>query len=137
MKRRGFLGFLGGAAVAGPSMAKAAVTPVTEALSVPGVGMAGLYGGPQGGSIAADDTAGEIFRLKGMLTKFLGKSPAELARDLRAVSVYALDPDLAAMRSMSLDFRMRKQRERNFARQREDERGWIERRIQELLTTTD
>lgn len=74
-------------------------------------------------------------RLRSMLARFVGKSAAELARDRKQVSVHALDPDLASMRSMSLDYRMRVQRDRNFAIMREQELGWMEQRINELLAS--
>lgn len=133
MKRRGFLGFIGGAAVAGPGMARAAVTPVAESLSIPGVGMSAVYGGMPSGPIEESDVVGEVVRLRARLARYIGRSAEELARERKTVSAHTLDPDLAAMRSMSLDYRMRMQRERNFALIRAQETGWIEQRIHDLL----
>ena len=136
MKRRGFLSFLGGAAVAGPSMARAAVTPVAESLSVPGVGLpSGYYGGGMPSMDEGEDIAREVTRLRTGLAKLLGRSAEDLARERRSMSANWLDPDLAAMQSLSLDYRLKKQRDRNFQRQQEEQRGWIESRIADLLNS--
>lgn len=134
MKRRGFLGLMGGALAAGPSMAKEAVTQTMADLSVPGVGIPYGMGGMPPGAQNAADPYNEREHLQGQLRKLLGKSAAEKLREKKTMGVNMLDPDLAAMRSFSLSARMRIQQDRNYERMLEQERGWIERRLADLLS---
>lgn len=138
MKRRKFLGFLGGAAVAGPGMAKAAATQGIEALSVSPVmpmnmvnpGMFGTAASAISGPVDDFDPVGWARR---DLARFLGKSAEQLIRERNGIQVAMLDPDIASMRSLSLGAKVRMQRERLFERQQADERGWLERRLDEVL----
>ena len=82
-----------------------------------------------------EDIAREVTRLRTGLAKLLGRSAEDLARERRSMSANWLDPDLAAMQSLSLDYRLKKQRDRNFQRQQEEQRGWIESRIADLLNS--
>lgn len=67
MKRRGFLGFIGGAAVAGPSAAKKVVTKLPSGLGLSNVASIGMgYGSPQ--SSGGDWRIEEVARLKRFLT---------------------------------------------------------------------
>jgi hypothetical protein len=56
-----------------------------------------------------------------------------LARKRRSTGVDMLDPDLAVMRSLSLTAKMSMQRDRNFARQFENEKHWLQRQIEESI----
>src|SRR5690554_3619951 len=125
MKRRGFLSFLGGAAVAGPSMAKSAVSTGIEGLSVGNA--AGLMQfAPQpsyyGDSLAT--SSGELppshpkHWVQRQLSDFMGATAEELREQRLRTRVHALDPDLATYRSYSLAAKMRIQRDRDFERNR-------------------
>lgn len=137
MKRRNFLGLLGGAAVAGPSMAKQAAANGIESLGVPAIPFS--PGVPVGGLASAGPISqggwDPLHEARADLARLLGMTAAERLRLKRLQQVTTLDPDIAAMRSFSLDAKIRIQRERNVERQLENERGWIERRIHDLTTT--
>lgn len=87
MKRRGFLGFLGGAAVAGPGMVKNAAAQGMEAMSLhnsPGLLSAGIgYAGeamqaatfPSQGPLHPSDPKHWVQR---QLAEFMGRSAEEL-----------------------------------------------------------
>ncbi len=139
MNRRKILGFLGGAAVAGPSMAKAAAVQGIDALSLGGIGQAGtIISGGYGvanpaGSGPVDGDYNPLAWARKDLARFLGKTTEQLLREKNGIQVMALDPDLAAMRAISLDAKVRIQRDRIHKRNQEQERDWIEQRINDLL----
>lgn len=125
MKRRGFLGFLGGAAVAGPSMVKQAAAASMADLSLVNMGLAAApigNGVPLPGGGSTDWAAGS-------LAKLVGRSAAEHMRRRKTVHVQGLHPDIAALRSTSLAFKVRKQQERDYWLGLENERSWLERVI--------
>lgn len=137
MKRRGFLGLLGGAAVAGPSMAKQAVASMAE-LSLPS-GLA-INGGLSTvasqlayptAPLKAWSPASEAADLGQMLIDLMGRKDHEQ----RAAKQYinGLDPDLAVNRSMALHAKMAIQRRREYWRSVETERSWLQQRIDQLL----
>lgn len=129
VKRRAFFGFAAGAAVAGPQVAKAAAAKVAEDLAL-GSGANALltsaqqplgYGGPiSGGPID------QIMRANTMLEKIAGMTAAKRAEIKRRLHVGALDPDLAAYRSMSIGARIEMQRERQFERMVAERKGFFE-----------
>lgn len=130
MKRRTFFGFMGGAAVAGPSMAKQAVT---ASLSDLGVGLSNPFGPsvPPSGGYEVAQSGGEVeyaTRRLGIFRRLVG-SREWLARRKREFQPYALDPDLARYRSFSLAAKIHIQRERDFKRWLDREANWLERRI--------
>lgn len=132
MKRRNFLGFMGGAAVAGPSMAKAGI----ESLAVPSLGNAAnqIVGGTIASGIRGPEEPHDpLGWAKKDLARLLNKSAAQIMREKQGIQVTMLDPDLAAMRSLSLDTKIRIQRDRLYARSQEQERGWLEQRIKDLM----
>jgi hypothetical protein len=123
MKRRGVLGLLGGAAVAGPSMAKQAVATGLEAMQVGGGGAHvtenGLWSGRTRGVDIGYETPSPMDAdhwLQEELREFLGMSDEEKKRLRSELHVHALDPDLVANRSFSLSAKLRIQRDRDFAR---------------------
>lgn len=125
MKRRGFLGVMAGAAVAGPGMAKQAAAKVAEELALgSGSSSLGLVGGQVYGNMmpppSAVNSISEIARGKNMLDKLLGMSATQKAKLRSRMHVGRLDPDLANYRSMSIGFRMEMQRDRNLERQLSD-----------------
>lgn len=130
MKRRAFFGFAAGAAVAGPGMAKAAAAKVVEDLAL-GQGTSALVGGlGYSGSVPFGGFAGApidgILRAQNMLSKIAGLSAAERAKKKRQMHVGALDPDLAAYRSLSIGARIDMQRERNLERLLSERKGMWE-----------
>ena len=137
MKRRGFLGFMGGAAVAGPAMAKQAVAQSLDAMRLGTVlphgigGGMGLVGGTEAG--VPPDHYDPLGWARKDLAQFLGKSASQLLKERLNTQVSHLDPDIAVMRSISLGTTIRMQRDRNFEQNRTRERGWLEERIAEIM----
>jgi hypothetical protein len=126
MRRRGFLGFMGGAAVAGPSMAKQALAQSVGDLSLGGIGMS--YGGlgvPLPASMGARSISSASWAASN-LAKLVGRSAAQHAFHRKRIQPVALDPDLASYRSMSLGARISMQRDRDYERSIEQERGYLE-----------
>lgn len=119
MKRRAFFGVMGGAAVAGPQVAKEVASRVagldslrlTGGLLGPGEHLGSTYGLNQFASQAdkASDAVGEAQR---MLTKLVGITAAQRARVKRDTRVGSLDPDIESYRSLSLVFKIDMQKER-------------------------
>lgn len=126
MKRRGFLGFMGGAVAAGPGMAKQAAAQTLADLSiVDGINPApplSYYG--EFPPRQADWAIPRLGKFKELL-----KSAESLKRKHMKTPVPALDPDLANMRSISLGSKIRMQRDRNFKHWLENEGGWLQRAI--------
>jgi hypothetical protein len=118
MKRRGFLGFLGGAAVAGPSMAKQAVAGV-EAMALPSLAVdapTASWGGSLAGiPINGGDNHGDW--LKEQIAEVIGITAAERQERIAGMHVSHLDPDLALNRSMALWVKIREQKRRNYERE--------------------
>lgn len=116
MKRRNFLGFLGGAAVAGPGMAKEIATKAAAELSV-----GGMLSGIGAGSINAPQAAFGSFESQSLLQRaassmtFLRSITRDQKTELRRRfgDVHRLDADLASYHSMSMAARIDMQRERN------------------------
>lgn len=133
MKRRGFLGFMGGALAAGPSMAKQAAVGI-ESLALPTIpypeeAIEG-WGGPAGLS------TGEHDHLKWMRDRIAGLTgmSAEERRDrMETMSVTQFDPDIAVNRSMALHAKVREQKRRNFEQSRGRELRHLNRELAEWL----
>lgn len=139
MKRRGFFGLMGGAVVAGPSMAKAAATQGLEALQLGPVGgmpfppSAGYTTGAYPENSDGPSPLDPEHWMQRELSDFLGVSARELAERRLETHVHALDPDLAVMRSLSLDAKIRIQRDRQFTRERESQRRYLSRNIERAI----
>ncbi len=123
MKRRGFLGFLAGGAVAGPGMAKQAAAATLADLNVAALagGIAGedsYYGGSTGAIKSGRSSSGWA---KVELAKLLTRTSEQHAHFKRRLRVHTLDPDLASYRSIALHQKIAMQRERNYARNLRDE----------------
>ena len=144
MKRRGFLGFLGGAAVAGPGMAKAAAAQGMEAMSLgnstgllSAVGYAGeaiASNDPYPGALHPSDPKHWVQR---QLAEFMGRTAEELLEQRLNTQVHALDPDLAVNRSFSLATKVRMQRDRNFEANRASHKRSILNDIKQALKNWD
>jgi len=128
MKRRGFLGFLAGGAVAGPGMAKQAAAATLADLNV-----AALAGGIPG----EDQGYGAPFPMPGdqsgwaqmQLAKLLSRTAEQHAHFKRRQRVHTLDPDIASYRSIALHQKIAMQRERDYARNLRDERDNLQAHI--------
>lgn len=122
MKRRGFFGLMGGAVVAGPSMAQQAISTGMEGLSIGGFGVPMLGAGANYAGQAVADGPSETYDPthwpRKELADFLGRTAEEWAQIRLDTYVSSLDPDIAIMRSISLDSKIRMQRDRNFERNR-------------------
>lgn len=138
MRRRGFLGSVVGAAVAGPAMAKQAIASGLEGLSMGQTGLGGLASAGSYGLNQAFQSPGDdpLEWPKRELAEFLGRSAADLARERLETPVGQIDPDLACMQSIALQAKVRIQRDRNFERNRKQQRNWLERQIQNAIKLT-
>lgn len=116
MKRRGFLGLLGGAAVAGPGMVKQAAASGIEAMALPGIPMNLAdppdYGGTSG--LMPGDVYDHGKYLREELAKLVGISDEDRREQIASQYISALDPDLAVNRSFSLAYKVQEQKRRNF-----------------------
>lgn len=126
MDRRGFLGLLGAAPLVGPLAAKSMAAKASADLA--GVSTSGLVP-----SLEAPCSPGngliEARKRLAFLKAFGIPSPMKESIEKQARRVTALDPDLAANRSMSLSMKMHLQYKRNrkvlFARPESDAVGEI------------
>lgn len=132
MKRRGFLGLMGGAAVAGPGMVKQAAAAAVgglETLAVPGAAMLGDVGyaqsavpwGVQGTKATLDGA--------GILAKLAGLTADQRRRAKNQMHVSALDPDIASYRSIALHAKIDWQKERQFNRMLEQRKSMWTRHV--------
>lgn len=121
--RRGFLGFLAGAAVAGPGVVKQTAAATMADLQLNGIAGTLAFDG-----IGHVDGGGEHWAAR-ELAKLVGRSAAQHAFHKRRMSVHALDPDLVGYRSFSLAAKINIQRERNYANSLEDNRDYLGARI--------
>lgn len=131
MKRRGFLGFIGGAAVAGPSMAKQAVTALSDTalgqVSGSGVGAsAGMFAQSVGYPSQPPDMAAQLAGL-------IGRTMTQHREEMAKVYVSSLDPDIAEYRAVRLQGKIRMQREREYWRQLANEKNWLQRAVEGLF----
>lgn len=140
MKRRGFLGFISGAAVAGPGMAKAAVTTGLEGLSIGNVGgmmafapEAPYYNGEGISSSGDFPPTHPRHWVQRQLAEYMSATADELQQQRLRTEVHMLDPDLATNRSYSLAAKMRIQRDRNFERNRAAQKRSIMRDIKDAM----
>lgn len=115
MKRRGFFGVMAGAAVAGPSMAKQAVSSLSE-LAVTGngnsIGQAIGISGYAKQAIDGGSIISELDYAKTALGKIVGITASQRAKFKRQQHVSQLDPDIASYRSLSLSAKIDMQRDR-------------------------
>lgn len=129
MKRRNFLGLLGGAAVAGPQAAKAGV----ESLSLGGVVSNYMpTTGYEAGTLAQSPQS-EADYYKSRLKRILGRSAEQIDFDRRSYPVHTLDPDIASIRSISLRAKIQMTRNVEYERHQRREKTWLEGCIEGLF----
>lgn len=119
MKRRSFFGIAAGAAVAGPRMAKQAVTEGLESLAVSGSSLGGAVGGSYAipaGMPSTQNPISRVMQAQSAFQKLVGITAAQRAKYRKAVHVGQLDPDIAAYRSISLGAKIEWQKDRNVDR---------------------
>jgi hypothetical protein len=116
MKRRGFLGFLGGAVASGPTLAKSIADTTLADAGYSNIGLnAAATPVPAMSSVANKSTAGRI-------VKWIQKNGVpewKMARIRERVNhqrVFGIDPDLACLRSVSPGYKAREQTRRNLDR---------------------
>lgn len=132
MKRRGVFGLLAGAAVAGPSMAKAAVADLgsLKVASAAGYGIEAATTGFGGGyPIGPSDEYNPLKWAQAAVQEFMGRSAAELLEARLETTVHALDPDIAGMVSISLDAKIRMMRDRLFERNQRQHLKYLHREL--------
>lgn len=144
--RRKFLRFLGAGAVSAPVAAKETALAMgltngvggsmigTLSGSLPAGRLALVSGAPIGNGFDPLYVTSEVARLKRHIASLLTDDAREKARREARGSSLVLDPDIAAMRSLSPAAARRLQVERNIDRRIESERGWIESQIANLLS---
>lgn len=108
MKRRAFLGFLGGAAVSGPTVAKAAAADMTS-LALPAVGSSFP---PAVGGLASSDNSWA----KNALKRLIGKTAEQIAYEKRDLHIGMLDPNVACLRSVALRHKIEMSRDITYVR---------------------
>jgi hypothetical protein len=135
VKRRGFLGFLAGGAVAAPAMAQHAVNSIGQAsIGIPiDAGVLGFASQAAGSGYSnvkeAYDTFSPQDHARASLLKLVGKSAELIAYEKRQQSVYQVDADIAAMRSLAMHAKVRMQRERNWQAQQNSQKDYLSRVI--------
>lgn len=139
MKRRAFFGLLGGAAVAGPSMAKQAVASVgLHAMPLPM--LSPDYGPEPGYSGSIQSSIGEEYDhvkwLGDQIKSITGISAEERRERIAMQHVSVLDPDLAVNRSFSLSHKVQEQKRRNFDRYQEREHRSLKRQLAEFMKSS-
>lgn len=115
MKRRAFLGAIGGAAVAGPSVAKEAVSKAS--LAVAPSGGYGLTGYPDSVGEPLDAVSWAKERLKALM----GRSIKEEERARRTQYIHELEPDVAALRSVNMRTRISMSKRMAYDREQREE----------------
>lgn len=132
MKRRGFLGAL----LAGPVAAKAAAD--AGILEAPGAfGPMQLENGSTvGAALAGSSDELNVVEMIADYRTRLSRLAAMTEKNRRRAryDVRRFDSDLASNRSMSLACKISIQAERNVCREEANERSWIERRIERLIS---
>lgn len=139
MKRRNFLGFLGGAAVGGKQVAAKAIESAA-ALSLPDVAIktGDLASGSAGIGGPSIDPAYRAMRVKQIAKELVGfrKSKSKLIEEARLQmhdSPFRLEPDLHSLRSMSLTRKIHIQRDADLLRQINRQKSWLQRELDQLM----
>ena len=133
MKRRGFLGFLAGGAVAAPALAQQAVNSIGQvSIGVPvDVGSNYVSGALHAGKGLFDPgpNRSPVDQARHQLTKLAGRSAARIAWEKQQIGVHVLDADIASMRSLAMHAKIRMQRERQWQRSQQERKSYLERVI--------
>ena len=139
MKRRNFLGFLGGVAVGGKQVAAKAIESAA-ALSLPDIAIKTgvLASGSVGIGGPSIDPAYKAMRVKQIAKELMGfrKSKSKLIEEARLQmhdSPFRLEPDLHSLRSMSLTRKIHIQRDADLLRQINRQKSWLQRELEQLM----
>ena len=125
MKRRAFFGFLGGAAVAGPSVAKSAAQMTVSDLNLRQAGVAMLGSGLDAAESQCVRSDPKTYATK-ELARFLGKTPTQRAREKADHYVNGLDPEIAVLRSVALPAKIRMTRAVDYERSVRNRKTYLE-----------
>lgn len=139
MKRRNFLGFMTGAVVSGPKIAKAA-----GEMKIGDLNLANNTDNAIGGDAWQRETPmptssqlmNDISYAKKCLKEFLGKTASQMAREKREIYINALDPDISGLRSISLRSKMEMQRTLLYDRKRRNIEEHLRERIANKIKDT-
>lgn len=123
MKRRSFLGFLGGAVASGPS-AVTSVAEVSNKLSLDGLATPKPHTPPLSWKFPILSDPKE-FAKRSLLEEFEECLPEHLERKRSEHKVSALDPNIASLRSVSLSSKIRMTRDFDFERSRERRKHYL------------
>ena len=125
MKRRAFLGFLGGAAVAGPSVAKTAAQMTVADLSV------GSHGAQfaSGYAVTGGNPSSQSSWAKEALKKMAGKSAQQIAYERRKYQIGHLDSGVASLRSVALRHKIQMTKNIAYERDQDMEKTWLQGQI--------
>lgn len=136
MKRRGFLGFLGGGVVAGPGVVKEAAANLADLRIGPRKRTKSPFGlWPEEQIRSIDDHSGDKYAWeKKEIEKFARRTKEEHDFYRARTEVFQLDPDIASYRSIALHMKISMQRNRIYTREIERETenllkrisGWFE-----------
>lgn len=129
MKRRGFLSFMGGAAAAGPSLAKTMADQVVSDAGLKAFGSVPL-------PAAAGDSPTTplsipitlLRKIRGLIRKEGIPRFKQLEINQRANHYTGLDPDIACLVSVSGSWKVRRQRQRNIQVLTDEALEWLEQR---------
>lgn len=124
MNRRGFLGFLGVAAAAGPQGARSAASMSLGDLAVPTTGLS-FPTSTSSGAISSAPYDHKVWAA-GQLKALLGLSNGQRERDRRNWSVSGLEPEIASLRSVALHTKIRMTRDRQYERDQMRQRDYLE-----------
>lgn len=124
MKRRAFLGFLGGAVASGPAAAKTAAQMTLADLS-PGP-TAYLSNSLGESAQAPDDGEWRVARATDRLKQILGMTDTARAMAKKRHYISALDPGIASLRSVTLHRKIEMSRAVDFERQQHNEKTYLE-----------
>ena len=125
MKRRAFLGFLGGAAVAGPQAAASAAQAAQAEFQGLQTGM-GMQGWSAAGAQCIEPASSFEDWPKLKLARLLGMSKEAVDRERREMQLSGLDPDVACLHSVSLGRKIEMSRWRQYDRSRRRERSYLQ-----------
>jgi hypothetical protein len=141
MKRRGFLGGMVGAAVAGPSLASQAAQNIgsqflsSQAAQGQVLGKAyGLTSGLAGAALTHQ--APEDYGVT-MLARIAGMTPAQRAKIKARTYIERLDPDIESYKSISMSAKIDWQKERNVDARINNQKSAFERLVNKIADTDD
>jgi len=116
MKRRGFLGFMGGVIAAPKALPKGIEAASMKALEIPGLAMGVERAIPMGVGVEASSKIGWASE---RLKKLVGLAKNEEEWKIRTFWINGLDEDTAVLKSMSIGSKMRRSRRIQYFRSKQ------------------